>query len=167
MKEVNNFKITRLIQAPQALVFDAFTTAEHLARWWGPKGFEIKVLEFNLRPGGIFHYRMLGPDGIWWGRFTFVEIAAPNKLVWLNAFADEAGNVVPAPFGHWPLQIRNTVTFQRDGKNTLITIMAEAIEATDKEQDTFEKGFSSMNQGYSGTLDTLEIYLKQLTANQS
>ncbi|MFC5529539.1 SRPBCC domain-containing protein [Cohnella yongneupensis] len=50
--------ITRVLNAPRELVFKAWSEAEHLKRWWGPKGFEINVAQLDFRPGGFFHYNM-------------------------------------------------------------------------------------------------------------
>ncbi|GAA0134512.1 hypothetical protein YSY43_13520 [Paenibacillus sp. YSY-4.3] len=44
------------IDAPRDLVFQMFKEAEHLKRWWGPKGWEICNVDF--RPGGVRHYCM-------------------------------------------------------------------------------------------------------------
>ncbi len=45
--------ITRLIDAPRELVFEAWTTPEHYARWWGPTGFSITTQDFEFREGGV------------------------------------------------------------------------------------------------------------------
>lgn len=58
MTQSSDLVLTRTLQAPRALVFQAFTEPEHLARWWGPKGFAIEVIRFELKPGGLFHYRL-------------------------------------------------------------------------------------------------------------
>jgi uncharacterized protein YndB with AHSA1/START domain len=49
------FVITRTFDAPRDLVWRAFTEAEHLKHWWGPKGFKMLSCKLDLRPGGIFH----------------------------------------------------------------------------------------------------------------
>jgi uncharacterized protein YndB with AHSA1/START domain len=55
--------ITRQIDAPRAKVWEAFTTAEHLAKWWGPNGFTITTSSFDFREGGVWKFVMHGPDG--------------------------------------------------------------------------------------------------------
>lgn len=47
--------IDRTFNAPRDLVFEAWTEAEHLAQWWGPKEMTITVLHFDARDGGTFH----------------------------------------------------------------------------------------------------------------
>src|SRR5581483_6879384 len=111
------FVISRTLDAPRELVFRAFAEADRLAQWWGPTGFAIQVSRLEFRPGGIFHYRMQAPDGReMWGRFTYREIAPPERIVWVNAFSDPDGNLARAPFGDTiPLEILNTVTLVEQG----------------------------------------------------
>jgi uncharacterized protein YndB with AHSA1/START domain len=156
----NEFTLTRILNAPRKLVFDAFTKAEHLAHWWGPKGFAITVKTFDLRPEGIFHYRMNSADGTsMWGKFIFKEIIIPEKITWLNTFADEHGKTVRGPFGNWPLEIKNTVTFTANEGKTILHLAVVPVNANDEERAIFEAGFESMNEGYSGTFDKLDHYI--------
>ena len=56
--------IVRLIDAPRALVFRAWTDPAWLARWWGPAGFSNSFEAFELRAGGTWRFVMHGPDGV-------------------------------------------------------------------------------------------------------
>lgn len=47
--------VTRVFDAPRAIVFKAWTESERLAHWWRPKGFTMLVRKLDLRPGGVFH----------------------------------------------------------------------------------------------------------------
>lgn len=103
--------ITRTFNAPRELVFKAWTEAERVAQWWGPKGMNIKIIHFDLRPGGKFIYSLTAPDGFeMGGLFVYHEIVSPEKMVFVNSFADKDGNIVPAPFPNWPLEVKNTLT---------------------------------------------------------
>ena len=55
--------IARSINAPPALVWKAWSTPEHLAKWWIPAPIECKVIKLDLRPGGGFETRMREGDG--------------------------------------------------------------------------------------------------------
>ena len=55
--------ISRVISAPRELVFEAFTEARHLSRWWGPEGFTTTTRAFEFRVGGEWDFVMHGPDG--------------------------------------------------------------------------------------------------------
>ena len=55
--------ISRIIDAPRELVFEAFTDVRHLSRWWGPTGFTTTTRAFEFRVGGEWVFVMHGPDG--------------------------------------------------------------------------------------------------------
>src|SRR5437899_7660320 len=86
--------VTRTFDAPRELVFKAWTEPERLAQWWGPKGFTMKKVSVDLRPGGVFHYGMTSPDGHeMWGRFVYREITPPERLIFVNSFSDEDAGI--------------------------------------------------------------------------
>lgn len=161
--ESKELVITREIHAPRELVYQVWTEAEHLKHWWGPKGFEISVKHLDFREGGFFHYSMQAPDGSqMWGKFVYQEIKAPEKIVWINCFSDEAGNIVRSPFSNLiPLEIRNEVTLSDNNGTTEITLCSRPINATEEERSFFEGMFESMQQGFGGTFDQLEQYLTE------
>jgi uncharacterized protein YndB with AHSA1/START domain len=157
------FVITREFDAPRDLVFKAWTEPERLARWWGPKGFTLNVAKVDLRPGGMFHYGMVGPDGSeMWGKFIYREIAPPERMVFIVSFSDESGGTTRHPMAPaWPLQMINTLTLtERDGK-TMITLRGCAYEATEEERATYKAGHKSMQGGFTGTFDQLAAYLAE------
>ena len=55
---------TRVIDAPRALVFKAWTDPAHIAEWWGPDGFTTTIREMDVRLGGAWRFMMHGPDGV-------------------------------------------------------------------------------------------------------
>src|SRR3989442_13310132 len=96
--------ITRVFDAPRDLVFKAGTEPQRLMRWWGPNGFTTPFCKVDLRPGGVFHYCMRSPEGQdYWGRGVYREIVEPERIVYLDSFADEEGTPVePAHYGMSP-----------------------------------------------------------------
>ena len=93
---------TRLIAAPRALLWRAWTEPQHLARWWGPKGFMNTFREFDPRVGGHWRFTMHGPDGKNYDNHSvFAELTAPERIVLDHlsepkfrvtaTFAEEAG----------------------------------------------------------------------------
>jgi len=167
-KELVNFAITRSYEAPRELVWRAFAQGEALAQWWGPKGFTVTVLGFEFRPGGTFHYRMDGPNGFtMWARFDYREIVEPERIVFVNAFSDEAGSLSRAPFfdGKWPLEVLMTVTLSEQNGTTTVNLRSHPIDATDVEQATFESNIESMSQGFGNAFDQLEAYLAKARSN--
>src|SRR5579862_8930953 len=84
--------ITRTFAAPRALVFKAWTDPQHLAQWWGPKGFTNPVCEFDARVGGALRIHMRGPDGtIYPMEGVIRELVTPERLVFSAAATDTAG----------------------------------------------------------------------------
>lgn len=77
--------ISRLLRAPRAALWKAWTDPDRLAQWWCPKPWTTEVRAFDLRPGGAFHTFMQGPDG---GTSDnpgcFVEIVPQCRIVFTS-----------------------------------------------------------------------------------
>jgi len=155
--------ITREFNAPRELVFKVCSEAEHLAQWWGPKGSTLTVRSFDFNPGGIFHYSMEMGSMVMWGKFRYIEMTKPERIVFINSFSDEAGNVTPNAFlPDFPLEIMNILTLtEQDGKTTLI-LKGGPINATEKEMNTFQGMLGGLQQGFAGTFEQLDNYLETL-----
>lgn len=159
------FVLTRTFDAPRKLVWEVFTKADHLKHWMGPSG-ALSHATVDLKPGGVFHYGMAMPNGhVMWGKWTYEEIVPPEKLVVIVAFSDADQGITTHPMSAtWPKQTRSISTFtEKDGKTTL-RLEWTAYHATAKEQSTFDAAHDGMTQGWSGTMNALDAYLKQLQA---
>jgi uncharacterized protein YndB with AHSA1/START domain len=145
--EGKEFVFTRVLTAPRALVWRAWTDSKHLAVWWGPNGFTNPVCELDLRPGGAIHIDMTAPDGTVYPMSGEVkEVAAPERLVFTSAALVDGKKIFDE---------RNTVTFdEKDGK-TVLTVRARITMTTAKAPD-YLKG---MDEGWNQTLDRLAAYL--------
>jgi uncharacterized protein YndB with AHSA1/START domain len=163
MSSPREFVITRVFDAPRDLVFKAWTESEHLMRWWGPKGFTMKTCKLDLRAGGLFHYCLLFPDGKeMWGKFVYREILKPERLIFIDTFSNEEGGVTHHPLSPtWPSEVLNTLTFAEHEGKTTVTLRGVPINATDVQRKTFEEGFTSLQKGFTGTMDQLADYLAQ------
>jgi uncharacterized protein YndB with AHSA1/START domain len=157
------FTLERWFDAPRDLVWKVYTQAEHLSHWWGPPNFTWVKGTMDLRPGGMFHYGMRGPNGqIMWGKFVYREIAAPERIVFTNAFSDENGGTTPNPWmPEWPLEVLNTVTFTENNGRTLIAMHGLPVNPTDAQRQMFKGAKAQMQGGFKGTLDKLAAYLEQ------
>jgi uncharacterized protein YndB with AHSA1/START domain len=157
----SEFVITRVFDVPRELVWKAFTEPERMQHWWGPKGFTVIAAKMDLRPGGIYHYGMRAPDGSTvWGKFVYREIDRPERIVLVNSFSDEAGNITRHPLSPtWPLQMLSTFLFAEQGGRTRLTIRWSPLDADETERATFAGAHPSMQQGWTGTLDRLADYL--------
>ena len=118
------FEISRVCDAPRDKVWKAWTEAEHLKHWWGPKGFTVSYCKVDLRPGGIMHYCLRMPDGNeMWGKFAYREIVKPERLVWINSFSDKEGGTTVHPMSpDWPREMLTKVTFEEQGGKTLVVL---------------------------------------------
>jgi uncharacterized protein YndB with AHSA1/START domain len=137
--------ITRTFDAPRSLVFKAWTESEHIARWWGPRGFTSKVLKNEQRPGGAYRIHMRGPDGDdHWTQGVYREFVPPQRLVMVGSWADAQG---------LPTRPETTLTllFEEIGGKTKLTLhnaVFESVTARDLHQG-----------GWSSSLDCLAEYL--------
>ena len=131
--------ITRIFDAPRAVVFEAWTKAEHVAHWWDPSGVPLAVCEIDLRPGGAFCWVNRAPDGGEGHSFTgtYREIAPPERIV----FTGLAGIA--------------TLGFTEDGKKTKLTMTIEC--ATSKDRDALLQ--MRVHAGTAQTLENLAAYL--------
>jgi uncharacterized protein YndB with AHSA1/START domain len=148
--------ITRLFDAPRELVWRAWTEPEHFKRWWGPKIFTSPSCEMDLRVGGKYLWCMQWPDGRRnYTTGTFLEIVPLERLVYVDCFADENGNVVPAShYGlpEMPLEMRVTVTFEDEGGKTKMTLRHEGLPAGDMSE--------MAGQGWNESFDKLAASLR-------
>lgn len=145
------FVVERVFNAPRELVFDMWSSAEHLQNWWGPKGWTLPVCTIDFRAGGIWHYQMVGPNGEEsWGKAVYQEVVKPERLVYLDTFSDSEGNQIP---GTPALLI--TAEFVAQGDKT--KVISQTKFATAEElAATKEMG---MAEGFAETWDRLEAYL--------
>jgi uncharacterized protein YndB with AHSA1/START domain len=112
--------LSRVFDAPRALIFRMWTDPRHLAKWWGPRDFTNPVCELDLRVGGRILIHMRAPDGkLYPMTGTFREIVAPERLVF-TAIAEDRN-------GHAVLEGLVTVTFEEQGEKTKLTVREKAV----------------------------------------
>jgi len=93
--------VTRTLDAPARIVFEAWTKPELFLRWWAPKSFGITFLscEMDVRTGGSYRFVFGHPASeqpmAFFGRY--IEVTPPSRLVWTNE-EDEEGAVSTATF---------------------------------------------------------------------
>lgn len=146
--------ITRVFDAPRALVWEVWTKPEHLQRWWGPKNFTAPVCRMDFRVGGKFLFCMRSPEGKdYWNTGEFLEIVPPERLVMTDCFADAKGNVVPASHygmgGDWPLELKITLTFEEQAGKTKMTLRHEGIPSgkmTEMTDAGWNESFDKFNE---------------------
>jgi uncharacterized protein YndB with AHSA1/START domain len=137
--------LTRTFAAPVELVFDCFTQAEHLSKWWGPHGFSAPNTRTDPRPGGELFIDMQGPglyDNPTVGEF--LELDRPNRLVFtVSAFRQ--------PDGSFDLTNLNTITFSEQNGRTTIVLTAVVQKAS----EALKGALSGMKVGWGQSLEKL------------
>ena len=91
--------LERTLKAPRALVWRAWTDPALLKQWFAPRPYEITELDLDLRPGGVFRIRMVGPDGFDTGHGNpgcILEVVDGERLSWTSALGP---NYRPAEMG--------------------------------------------------------------------
>ena len=120
-------EVSRLVNAPRALVFKMFTEAKHIDAWWGPEGFRNETHEMSFFVGGLWRYTMHGPDGKDWPNWIKYKVITPPELI----IYDHGGEVGE------PAHFEGSTTFEAQGDKTLVTLRllfptTEARDATIK-----------------------------------
>jgi uncharacterized protein YndB with AHSA1/START domain len=78
--------LERVFDAPRELVWAALTDPDQVKHWYGGRGFENRVCEMDVRPGGRWRHVMRTPDGVDHAlEFVFLEVKPPERLVWRTA----------------------------------------------------------------------------------
>jgi uncharacterized protein YndB with AHSA1/START domain len=141
--------ISRLYDAPPELVFKAWTDPEHLKHWWGPNGFTITTHAFEMKVGGTWRFTMHGPDGTDYPNLTtFLVVEPPKRLVYDHGENDER-----------PRMFQTTVTFEQQGKQTLLTLRALFDTAAERDRVCAEVGAI---EGGKQTLARLAEFLPKM-----
>lgn len=155
------FTLTRTFDAPRELVFRLWTEAEHLGKWFGPKGATTRPASLELKPGGMFHYYMKAPNGVeMWAKWIFREVVRPERIVFVQSFSDKDAGMGRNPFMPlWPLETLSTVDFAEQDGRTTVALTAVPINATAEERAAFEAAKGGMTIGWTSTLDQLAAYL--------
>ena len=115
----NAVVIERVFDAAIDQVWQMWASAEHFQQWYGPQGFTIPIAEFDLQVGGRRFAGMESPDGSMkmWFVGEFIEVSAPNRLVYTESMSDENGNALsPADMGMPGMPDVTTITVELEGQ---------------------------------------------------
>ena len=141
--------ISRDIDAPQELVFEAFTEVRHLSRWWGPEGFTTTTQSFEFRVGGEWDFVMHGPDGTDYTEWiSWTEIAPPERIALLHG--ESRGD---------PNAFESVLTFAPDGAATRIAM--RTVFPTRELRDEAVKKYHAIEGGQQ-TLSNLAAYVTEI-----
>jgi len=143
--------ISRLFPAPRELVFKAWSSADHMKRWFSPVHYTVPEAEIDCRPGGVFALCMRSPEGQnFWSRGQFLEVVTPERLVFTT---DQAFG------GTLSFTAHTTVTFETIGAGTRMKVH-QAYEVFDP---AFKGSIDGAPEGWRTTLDKLEREIARIT----
>ena len=145
--KTNKIEINRVYDAPVKAVWDAWTDPIQAAKWWGPRGFTLTTHSKELKPGGIWHYTMHGPDGVDYpNKAVYLEVEKHSRLVYDHGGYDDK-----------PPMFRVTVNFSEvKGKTKMEMSMAlPTVEAAEEARKFIKQA------GGNSTWDRLAEYLEK------
>jgi uncharacterized protein YndB with AHSA1/START domain len=133
--------ITRTLNAPIDLVWEAWSTPEHIAQWWGPNGFTNTISKMDFHPGGEWLLVMHGPDGTdYKNKSIFKEIIPHKKIV----------------FDHVAPNFTATIEFEARGETTFLKwhMLFESAELFIQVVKTFKA-----DEGLKQNVEKFQAYL--------
>jgi PhnB protein len=161
-KATNTIHITREFAADLDLVWDAFTKAEILDQWMGPKPYRVQTKEMDFRVGGRWLYTMITSDNEAPTRYSlaeFVEIHPKTDFTTKNSFSDENGNPVNSGFTF--SMTKNT--FKAGVEKTTVQIAKKMSSLAELEQ--FIAG-GYYEKGMAMGMNNLDEYLLSLVVSK-
>jgi uncharacterized protein YndB with AHSA1/START domain len=141
--------ISRVINAPRELVFEAFTDVRHLAQWWGPDGFTTTTRAFEFRVGREWDFVMHGPDGTDYQEWiSWTEIIPPERIALRHGESRDDPNA-----------FESVLTFAPDGAATRIEM--RTVFPTRKLRDEAVDKYHAIDGGQQ-TLSKLAAYVSEV-----
>lgn len=140
--------LSRLVHAPRERVWEAWTTPEHLGRWYGPDGFTITTKEMDFREGGTWRFVMHGPDGTDY----------PNDIVFTKIVKHERIEHDHGDDGEGSIRFQAVITFEEQGGQTLVTL--SNTFATAEELQRVVRDYGAI-EGGKQTLGRLAVFVER------
>jgi uncharacterized protein YndB with AHSA1/START domain len=143
--------VTRTVDGPARLVFEAWTRPDLFQRWWTPKSFGVTLISYeaDIRTGGSYRLVMGHPSSdqpmAFFGRY--IEVTPPSRIVWTNDEGEDEGAVT-------------TVTFEEEDGATRVVVH----ELYPSKQALDEALASGATCGWSEQFEQLEALLSELGA---
>jgi uncharacterized protein YndB with AHSA1/START domain len=129
-----DLRMERVFDAPRRLVFEAWSKAEYLSRWFTPAPLTTPSCQVDFRPGGAFHLVMRMPDGVEFPmEAEFLEIVPLERIVFTAKI--HGGN-----------EVHTTVTFTEEGGKTTLRVHQTYAFASDATRGAHAGWTSTLNQ---------------------
>ncbi len=153
--EESELTIARFINTPPATVWTAWSTPEHLEKWWIPAPIECRVIKLDLRPGGGFETKMREGGGEFQPHVEacFLEIVPQSRLVFTTVLTEGWQPAEP-----W-LALTAIITFEAEGSGTRYAARVLHKNAADSRKHE-EMGF---HEGWGAVIGQLAAFAEQST----
>ncbi len=141
----NELAISRILNAPRDLVWEAWTDPKHLAKWWGPNGFTTTTHKIEIKEGGEWDFIMHGPNGAdYKNKIVFNRLVKPELITYSN---------ITRP------KFDVTVTFKKYGAKTKLNVRMVFDSA--KDYDVAVNTFGA-KQGLEQHIGRLKEYVEKM-----
>ena len=149
-QEDNTLIHTRLLDAPRELVWEVWTTPEHIKKWWGPNGFSLTTKSMSVESGKVWDFIMHGMERDWDNKIEYMEVKKPSLLTYKHSGAENED-----------YNFTVSVVFEEIEGKTLLTMKSvfkssAIIEELNRKVNAIEGGKQTLNR--------LESYLKSLVS---
>jgi uncharacterized protein YndB with AHSA1/START domain len=157
--------LTRVLDAPRELVWEAWTVAAHLSKWFAPPGIAVTDCMIDLRPGGVIRFTHEATDGSGLKvavHGAFEEIVPQQRLVMRFGFVDARGEPAAHPLvPDWPLHARliTEVTLADRSGKTELTVRQRVVPPEAAASAGVQKERKLAREGWHLTLDRLAALL--------
>lgn len=142
--ENRQIHLKKTFNIPISLMWEIWTTPDHIANWWGPKGFSSTIHEMDVKPGGDWKLTLQGPSGQnFANRSIFKEIVPYQKIV----------------FEHFNPHFITIVLFEAKGDKTIVdwTLLFDTVEMYE-----IVVNVHKADKGQQENIEKLEDYLAKL-----
>ncbi|PJZ45665.1 SRPBCC family protein [Leptospira brenneri] len=113
--ENNQVTYQKYFDVPNSLLFEVWSSPEHLTEWWGPDGFTLTINRFDFFNGGIWDFVMHGPDGHdYKNKIQFIEIQRPDSILYKHIGDGE---------GDEDVDFQSKIIFEPFGEGTNLTMI--------------------------------------------
>jgi uncharacterized protein YndB with AHSA1/START domain len=144
-------RFARHFDAVPERVWETWSDARELEKWWAPKPYKVETKAFNFQPGGRWHYVMGGPNNErYWASLMYNAIEAPLRFEATAIFTDDVGNREPgSPQTYWHVEVSKALG------GTLLEVIVTDVEPGALAR-ILRMGFEA---GFKEGLDNLEDLL--------
>lgn len=152
MEQENEIVVSRVIDAPRTVIFDAFTSLEHLDGWWAPPGSTMRTRSFDLRPGGVWDATIEDARGGSYPSYiVWREVQRPERLVWSFGMSKDD-----------PRPVLTTLVLTERGATTEVTLRLGFGSKEERDQ----RAAHYAAQGAAQSLDRAAAYVSAKTGAQ-